>query len=173
MYGFLARDMEDWIKPYVKSKVVWDLGAADLEYTMKVLEMGATSVVAVDRAYKRDYDIDPSKVPPNIKLEACYFKDLHPSSIEVAFLSWPQNMRMPGLLELLSVAETIIYLGSNVNGDSCGFPALYDYLRTRHIAVHIPHRANTLAIYTSAIVDREPILEELAGLNPFGYYRLE
>lgn len=161
-YGKLIAGHVKALRPHVAGRVVHDLGAGDMEKARLLLHLGAEKVHAVEK------DSYPFSLPLRIDRHEMYFKDYRPAEIDVAFLSWPSNHLLEGLLPLLVKAKTIIYLGKNTDGTSCGFPALFVYLTTRRLLVHKPHPRNTLIIVGERLrKPRAPEHEELAGIRAY------
>lgn len=140
-FGRLTPKQALVVKKEVKGKVVHDLGAGDLFYAKRLLDWGASSVVAVEK------DRTPRINEPNIRLLNCSFLEARAEHPKIVWLSWPQNAFLPGLLELLEKASTIIYLGKNTGGTQCGWARLYQYLATREVKAYLPDRQNVLIVY--------------------------
>lgn len=161
-YGKIIDVQVKALRPFVAGRVVHDLGAGDMEKARLLLHLGAEKVHAVEKA---PY---PFSLPLRIERHEMYFKDYRPAEVDVALLSWPANHMMEGLLPLLVKAKTIIYLGKNTDGTSCGFPALFVYLTIRRLLVHKPHPTNTLIIVGEPLrKPRTPEHEELAGIRAY------
>lgn len=161
-YGHWASEMEEVVRPLVDGKVVWDLGAGSLGHSHRLLELGAEHVMAVDKEHMDDAWWKGRPITPVQSLLA----DLPiPKTIEVAFVAWPSNRVLPGLLDLLEVSDRVIYLGSNCNGDFCGWPGLWDYLHFREIEAHVPHYRNSLIVYGQHLKanERRPMVAEEVG----------
>lgn len=158
-YGTLNAAQEECLKKLVAGKVVYDLGAGDLVLAHKLLELGTTKVVAIEKERFFIYN-----VAPEIEVRAEYFQHMD-EDIDIAFVSWPANYDN-GLLPILKRTKTIIYLGKNTDGSSCGTPDMFLYLLTRKIEQHIPSRRNTLICYSDTLEEkRYPLLEEDAAIK--------
>lgn len=166
MNGHLTDAMHAALAPVVAGRAVHDLGAGRGELAIELLTLGAAAVEAVDK----------ESVPANTsrtRYHRAYFKDYRPESVDVAFVSWPQNNEgtTHELLPLLERAATIVYLGKNTDGTACGTPSLFQYLAGRALLDYVPDRRNVLAVY-GAPLGRERAgfelrQEELAGLTTY------
>ena len=158
-YGELTPEMEEVLRPLVAGQVVWDLGAGSGEYAIKLLELGASRVVAVEKEYDRwPY------LPPEVEWRRMYFEKLDPAELKDALvlLAWPPNQPLWGLLGLLANSERVIYLGSNTSGSACGPQHMWDYLTFRTVEAHVPHHRNSLIVYGETS-GRRPLLGEEVG----------
>lgn len=161
-YGTLTDEMQQSLGPFVHGKEVWDLGAGDLEHAETLVALGATQVIAVDKTKM------PKPLSNRIRAIWTYFAnlDVPASGIRVAFIAWPINYIMPELFPILEQSDVVVYLGSNTDGNSCGWKGLFHHLVTRELLVHIPHQRNTLIVVGKQLEEpREPTWEELAGLT--------
>lgn len=145
-YGRLNARQLDALGEAVKGRVVHDLGSGHLYLAHEVMRLGACQVHAVDKAYR---DGAPTWGRREVILHPEYFTEYaeHVADIDVALLSWPPNWPTPGLGWLLSLAKTIVYLGSNFNASSCGTRDLFRRFRSRDVLVHEPDFYNTLLVY--------------------------
>lgn len=159
MFGHLTNKMAEQLGSVVQGRTVWDLGAGYLGYSSRLLDLGAHKVIAVE---KEDLDV---AVPKGVELRRNYFTDVAPEPIEVAFLSWPQNNRLWGLIGLLERAERVVYLGSNTSGSACGPRDLWDHLTFRTIEAYIPTQRNTFIVYGSPSGRRALRGEELGATS--------
>lgn len=165
-YGKISPMMEAVLRPLVTGKVVYDLGAGDLQHARHLLRLGARRVVAIDKEPKPTHS-------PDIEVVEGYFNQVPvPPRIEVAFSGWPINTSTPGLVSWLEVAETVVYLGHNFDHSSCGNPALFQHLLRRKLLAWVPHRANTLIVVGEPLAEpREPTPEEAAfGSDTVRYF---
>lgn len=152
--GLLTMRMANAIRPFVTDRTVWDLGAGDLGYSRKLLELGACGVTAVDKSFSR---VTPD---PQIILVEQGFNDITPPKIDVAFLSWPWATQIPGLIRLLQASRIVIYLGCNTDGTACGPKPVFHYLTRREIIWHLPHPRNSLIIYGPTEAPGRPLVGE-------------
>lgn len=153
--GALNEEQCERLAPFVKGKVVLDLGAGDLSLSRVLVQMGA-KVVAVDKE-------DPGVVVPGVRFVRSYFHDLRERA-PVAFVSWPVNWHSD-IVPILVASTTVIYLGKNTDGTACGDPNLWEHLRAREVLAYVPDRRNTMAIYGPNFVERDPTGEELASAS--------
>lgn len=157
-YGHLTKGMLHALEQTIHGQLVVDVGAGDLYYSRLLLELGARKVVAIDK--------EPlSRARRGIQTIRNPLRALEPIRDAWLFLSWPVNHDI-GYLPWLEAAEGVVYLGSNVDGSSCGVPAMFMHLYYRGVLHHIPHRRNTLTIYGGPRTqDRELTHEEYAALQ--------
>jgi len=169
-HGKLFPAQADALKPFIEGKDVHDFGCGDLELSHQLLDLGASQIVAVDRH-------SPSReilkaASPKIRFIPKYFHDFR-EPVETLFLSWPVNWYDYALGEYIEKAKMVIYLGTNVDGTACGYPDMWDYLRTRRVLAHVPHPGNTLLVYSSEYIRRPMVGEEWAALNQDRIYSFE
>lgn len=163
MYGNITEVMWEQIRPHILNKTVWDLGAGDLHYSQRLVTDGAQTVIAVDK------NPLPSPSTPQIQTQQVLFANVvvPPTGIEVAFMSWPQNTRLPGLVRILQQSQIVIYVGCNTNGTACGNEEVFTHLRQRTILSDVRLQVNTLLIYGGACTDPRTLHpEEKAALDP-------
>jgi len=165
-YGRLTPVMEPLIAEIIHGKEVWDLGAGDLDHAKHLLRLGADRVMAVDKEGFSASKFRGTAIHPIHS----YFQDVIPPAqgIEVAFVSWPANNRLPGLTDLLRASRVVIYLGNNTGGAACGGLEMFDHLTRRKVVFHLPERRNSLIIYGDPLPEdeRRPLLgEELAFVS--------
>lgn len=165
VFGVLTQEMTHALVPHVRGRVVWDLGAGFLLHANDlVTRYGATSVVAVDKEEM------PEPTSPKITRVRSRFHDLTlpKEGIEVAFLAFPQNIPLPGLVEVLRRSQRVIYFGSNTDGTACGDKNLFGHLREREVLSHVPHPRNSLIVYGEEHPGwrRALVPEEWAALHP-------
>lgn len=164
-YGTWTDEMAAAVRPVVEGRVVYDLGAGRLGHSRRLVGMGASHVHAVD---KERADDAWWRGKPITFIQSYYADLVVPDVVEVAFLAWPTNHRLHGLIDILGRAERVVYLGSNCNGDACGWPGMWEYLRTREIEAHVPHAKNSLIVYGRHLGGSErrpPVGEEFAGMS--------
>ena len=164
--GELLPEMEPVIADIVRGMEVYDLGAGDLTYAKRLLQLGADRIVAVDKE-----GFCPSRFRGRaIHAVRTYFQDVQvpPGGIEVAWVSWPCNRPLPGLTRLLAASARVIYMGCNTGGSCCGELPLWDHLTRRRILAHVPHMRNSLIVYGDPLPEdeRRPLVgEELAYIS--------
>lgn len=165
-YGSLNKAQEAALRPFVKRKVVHDLGAGDYTLSHRLLKFGAEKVIAID--HTRPYDTCPMtfrNLIAGMKIEFVtgYFHQYH-EPIDTAFVSWPSNYASH-IDVLCDRAPTVIYLGVNTDGTCCGTPEMFEKLSKRAVLAHVPDRKNTLIVYGSKRVERALLPEEFAAIN--------
>jgi hypothetical protein len=141
MHGTLTREQSNVLAAVVRDRTVHDLGAGTGELSDLLVELGAEKVIAIDKAWLG------RKAPPKVDVHNCYFHEFKGPDPDIAFLSWPVNWKVDGLLDLLAKARLVIYLGTNTGGSACGWPGLFEHLLRRTIVVHAPDMRNTLTVY--------------------------
>ena len=167
--GLLTPPMQALLAPLVARRVVWDLGAGDLTHARLLLDLGAAGVIAVEKEWHKM----PRPNDPRLRPLRMYFSSVELRPIEVAFLSWPTNHNLPGLLEILGMAEIVVYLGCNIGGSACGFADLYRELATREPLACEEHRRNTLIAYGREPRTSPMLGEEFAGLTGLWFDTVE
>lgn len=168
-FGELTEEMKKVVGSYVKGHMVFDLGAGDLSLSKTLLTLGARKVCAIDKEELHD----PRQPIEGINFFNGYFDEFlklnpnfRPSPNAVAFLSWPANHKMDGLLEILRRFKTIIYLGCNTGGSSCAWPTFFHTMYMRPVLAHVPYKRNTLIVWGKhdpTHQHRDLCLEEHAG----------
>ena len=169
MNGTLYHQMRYELSPYVHQQRVMDLGSGNGVLANILLEVGAQSIIAVD---KEDSGL---KNTPQITFMHRGFDEVPLSTVpSVVFLSWPSNHFLPGLVPLVERAEVVIYLGSNANGNACGFRELFEHFLTRRLLLHLPRERNTLLVLGQpAKTIRTPTQEELGAIDQSQVYKFD
>lgn len=158
-YGKLSCAQADILRRHLGGRVVHDLGAGNLGLTRRLLDLGALSVVAVDKERL------PRLRDPRIRCVSTTFEKCLDTP-DVAFVSWPSNRPLPGLVPLLHRAQLVIYLGKNTDGSACGHWTLFSSLLHREVLAYLPERENTMIVYGDpGKTVREPLGEEMAALT--------
>ena len=165
-HGILSQAQQEAVRPHIVGKVIHDLGCGDLELSRWLIQAGAKKVVAIDR-----YPPSCSRFT-QVTVVVTWFH-LYQEPVETVFLSWPINWQDPGLLRMVNEAKLVIYLGSNLDGNACGFREMFEHLLCREVLAHVPDRKNTLVVYGNQVVEREPIPEEFAALNQERVYSFQ
>ncbi len=168
-FGYLSKAQKLAIKPYVSGCEVLDLGAGDLSLSRDMLRFGATHVVAIDK----EIGPRPPKLVTKILASFTGYAARTTEPIQVALISWPVNWPVPGLVELVAWSNIVIYLGTNSDGNACGFSELWKSLSKRTVIEHVPERENTLIIYGRDTLERENLPEEWAALNQENIWSFE
>lgn len=140
------------IKKYISGKQVYDLGCGNLMLSYELLSMGASNIFAVDKEI-------PEQIlrQPFIHFQRTYFKNITDTP-EIAFVSWPDNTANFG--DLILNSKTVIYLGQNYMGTSCGSQSFWFPLYKREI-LEINFDLNTLIIYGPNLCKRDLYGEEI------------
>lgn len=174
-YGKMNEPQMRVVQEAVKGKTVFDLGAGDYTNSLILRGLGATRVVAIDKEF-----FGPTNKPMKgvTQFQMTFEAFLHvqrtklqkvdfPKGDDVAFLSWPSNHEMKGLLDLLSWFNCIIYLGKNTDGTACAWPEFFRTMQKRPVLSYVPHRRNTLIHYGATFqkLERGMKGEELAGMD--------
>jgi hypothetical protein len=146
-YGLLTPEMEEAIRPYVRGKRVWDLGAGDLVYTRVLCLLGAKAVTAVDKCIMPGCSGVASFFGTFESLAVQLVRSNH--RIEVAFVSWPCNHLMYGMDTLVKRSDVVIYLGLNSEkqGTAAGGPGFWGEVTRRSLLAHVDHPRNSLLVY--------------------------
>ena len=136
---FYPPDICKLLRPFIAGKVVHDMGAAWLDQTKLLLQLGARQVTAVDSRYhdihaRPRYDGFTLEVPVGVELVS---EDLrtYAGQVDVAFVSWPW---VQGRVEppWLATANTIIVIAVNDESTACKCPGLYPELLRRELLTH-------------------------------------
>jgi hypothetical protein len=145
----------------VADRAVHDFGAGDLELSHRIVELGATKLIAIDR-----HDM-PTPTSAAIERQKAYYENIRDQAadVDVALLSWPVNW--PCCLEpFVEAARVVIYLGKCTDGSMCAYPGLWAALTGREVLAHVPDRSNTLIVYGPAKRPGRRLLpEEYAGVH--------
>lgn len=147
----------------VEDRAVCDLGAgSDAKLATAALELGATSVVAVDK--------EPLMVvlPRGVVYRQTTFAQFHREvdRIDLAIVSWPW-VADRALLYLIEKSSTVVYFGKNTDLVRCGSPKprihhdLWKLLSRRPILAHVPDVKDVLIVYGERALERQrPLVEE-------------
>ena len=165
-YGRLLKSQEAKLCRYVRRKRVYDLGAGGLGFSKLLLALGAEHVVAIDKELGYQSAEKVTKRPVTFR-EFITDGVALPQKEDVAFISWPDIHVVDGLLELAERCGTIIYLGKNVDGVSCGWPGFFTAMLERKVLAYRPAIRNSLIIYgeRESGPPRRILGEERAGLD--------
>lgn len=169
-YGYGSGSVDErWhqlVREHASGEVVWDLGAGNGAYTGVLLDAGASGVVAVDKErYTKWKGPADARV---IRVRGLFAEVGFPAGRAVAFLSFPQNNRLPGLVELLHHFHKVIYFGSNLGGSSCGNVDLFQYLTTREVLGWSAKFNASIITYGPEPRGCDALLpEEWGALNPY------
>lgn len=165
MFGKLSETQCEQIRTVVRGRRVHDLGAGDCGHAERLVQWGATEVVAVDKAEYSD-----ARKGPKISFVRAYFDEYAKTNpiLDLVFLAWPMNYDSQGLVQLVAGAKTIVYLGKNTDMCMCGTPTLFQYFVCRKLEGYVPDPINTLIVLGKPLTRmRKPTGEELAGLSVY------
>jgi hypothetical protein len=154
----LSEDQIQQLEPFVQDRSILDLGAAQLEGSELLLELGARDVLAVDRNRM------PKPSSSSITTRVAQFHMLEETR-PVVFASWIVNWPV-NIERHLEEAELVISISKNTDGSSCGYPQMWELLMRREILLHVPEFQNTLTVYGPNHVARAPTGEEFAATYP-------
>jgi hypothetical protein len=161
-YGKLSRAQSEALKPFVR-EWIFDIGAGDLELSHELLRLGAVGVTAIDKEFH------VQERQPNWRLDLWkwdYDSDLMSGPVTLPFVSWPVNHFSAGLMRFAAQCKSLIYLGSNTDGNACAFPLWFELLLYREVLLHVPEPTNTLIVYGPFMTSpREPLPEEYAAIH--------
>jgi hypothetical protein len=169
----LSLGMQSLLRGLIRNQIVYDLGGGSCEHACWFLSNYAKTVEVVDR------NPAPKCLPYQLRFHQRRFDEYlkeAPESASLAFLSWPCNWNMTGLVALLSRFSQVIYLGKNTDGSSCGGPDLWEHLQTRRVLHYIAHPSNCLTLYGEPLLRGErrlPTGEERAALDTSKCYRFQ
>ena len=152
----LSKQCQATIQPFISGRSVIDLGAGNLAITRILKKLGATDILAIDK--------NTMPVIPGIETKRCYFNDVTESR-DTAFLSWPINRFCEGLNEILNRHETVIYIGSNLDGHACGSLQLFKNLTRRNPIAHLCEPDSTVLVYSSEPRVEALYAEEFAAID--------
>lgn len=130
---------EPILREAVDGRRVWDMGAGAGAHAHYLLDLGAASVVAVEKERRHQ----PKEPRAGLEWRQATFQDLHydtfemGESIDVAFLAYPLNYAVPNLALLLLRARNVVYFGANDGGTACGWPDLFMSFLDRPVEAHV------------------------------------
>lgn len=168
MYGTLPPAFCKALAPFIKGQRVVDLGCGDMGRTDILRRLDPAVILAVDKDLQATV-ASPELHPLIIPLKG-YFKDVVATvrvfAPTVAHIAWPPNAPMPGLTDILALAPTVIYVGCNTDGSSCGDTPMIKHLLGRKLVLYLPEKQNSLIIVTTPLDrPRKPTPEEAAALD--------
>lgn len=153
------------LEPFVKDQSILDLGAADLEGSELMLELGARDVLAVDRSSM------PAPSSSRIETRVTQFHQLEetrPVVLASWIVNWPVNIE-----PLLGAAERVVSISKNTDASACGYPGMWTHLCRRELLLYVPECRNTLTVYGPRVIERPPTGEEFAALNQGRMYSFD
>lgn len=164
-HGKPTAEQIEAIAKHVRGRRVHDLGSGDCILADMLLQLGAAHVTAVDA--QCPYPSLGSPIFTPVVTEFRHYKPTEP--IDVAFLSWPSQYeelggRDGGLTDIVELAKTVVYLGSNTDMNACGSERLIEHFLRRDLLLQMPARQNTLLILGDIrATHRPPTGEEYAA----------
>lgn len=157
--------------PYVAGKLVVDIGCGVFfNHAWQLRMCGARRVIGIDKEPSFDWTA-PVHQQPEFEYRWMLFSQYDPPSEPwIAYVSWPVNWNRTGLVNLVDGSrgrepELVVYRGKCTDGTMCGDDDWWCHVRQLEVLSHVPRRAETLIVYGSARVTREPLLEELAATS--------
>jgi len=173
-YAKLTKPQLDCLKGYVAGKVVFDLGSG-------TGEMAEWAARYAEKVYAVDYAQFPTFKRRNVEGVQCEFHRLETAGYllrpeDVIVVSWPCNCsgKMRGLVDLLQQVNTVIYIGSNTDGNACGDNSFWVHVSKRWLKAEIADQANTLIVYGQEAFEDIQFRseEELLGLMANGMFNI-
>lgn len=153
------------LRAVVKDQDILDLGACDLAGSDMLVELGARSVLAVDRNRM------PTPSSERIITKQCYFHQLDEVR-PVVFASWIVNWDV-NIDPHLEQAKFIVSISKNTDQSACGYTRMWEHLRRREVLLHLPDQRNVLTVYGPKYINRPILGEELAGLMPMKLFTFD
>lgn len=170
-YGYLSSEQEATLTSFIDGKVIHDLGAGDLVLSCRLIALGASKVIAVDKK-------KPSNTDPKVfytESSFAHFTD----PVSVAFVSWPPLYDC-FVEKVTQRAEMVIYLGKNTDGFLCGSLGFFNNLLRRRLLAYVPDRKNVLLVAGESGEGRQLTGDEYAAIDalrkesvPLDYLRAE
>lgn len=159
MFGTLNSEQQRIVSAQVRGKTVHDFGASDLRLSRVLVGLGADRVIAIEK----EKELIPKVTLTSIQVFHGHFRSFT-DPVDTAFVSWPVNWNS-GLEEIVERSPVVIYLGTNMDGTSCGYSSMWRQLAKREILESSPDRKNTLIVYGPLRVVRDLHPEEKAALS--------
>lgn len=165
-WGRFSEEQQRVIKPFIRGRVIYDLGCGQGHLSVAMAKLGAKRVVAVDGRCKRD-----RRQHPKVEHMEAYFHEFD-CKVGTALVSWPLPGGDSDLAAIVSRVKTVIYLGCNLDGRLCGTPRFWDHVTWRSVLAHVPHKRNTLIVYGGACNKRDLLPEEQGAMRESHIFRL-
>lgn len=157
MFGEISEGMRVRLKEILQGKEIWALGAGpDLHEAWVLLSLGAKRVWSVDKS-QRFLGSSTNKVQTGSGYEILDFRGYFEEFFDlkrgedntqvITFLKWPQTNFTPGLIDLLGLSQTVVYVGKNDGATACGSPQLWGYLSRRELQEEIQSCKNDMLVY--------------------------
>lgn len=155
MLGNITLAMQREISQIVAGKEVWDLGYGySTSEPLLLKKLGASLVCAVDKTWR---SVQPRvTTKKQVMFFDMYFADFLVSYPEtegsrIAFMKWPENGPLAGIVPLLEKCDTIVYIGLNDPYTVCGNKALWEYLAGREFIKEVKGKKNDLILYGKSV----------------------
>jgi len=137
VFGTISPEAQAEITRYVQGQAVLDVMAGGGELADQLLSFGAEHVWAVDKEFAA-----PKRKSPRLRWTQSYLVDfVREHSAEglprIGFLSWPVFHTTPGLIDLISRLETVIYLGVNDSFSACGSREFWEHVAHREVLCQV------------------------------------
>ena len=152
--GHLSDGQWDVVRQHVAGKVVNDLGAGNLGKALKLLELGARRVLALDPTFPMH-----AVRSQELKIVSGRFSSMWASLAkipkemilwpDVTFLSWPplcDRAEANYLSDLIGMSDVLIYAGKNTDGVACGHALLFRRMLRRRLITYLPEERTTLLV---------------------------
>lgn len=162
VWGRLNEKQRAKLAPFLRNRVVHDLGAGLCRLSVDLLALGARRVVALDAFTPSSRILDT--LPKGVTFKQSHFEheEVKP---KLAVLSWPSlslDYEGPGIMTMIRGASRVVYLGTN-DGLSCGGRPLFEHFAERDLLAYEPGRFNNLLVlgrWTKGSVHRALTEEE-------------
>jgi len=167
MYGNYTNEQRTLIQETVKDQDVIDLGCGIDMGWIPILMKTARSVIGVDKELRYGA-VYPDK---RVTLHRTHYHNYKGVVPKVAFLSWPPNYELKGLIDILIQVDVIIYNGSNRSPVACGFSDLYAYFLLRELIRYEEYNlsewknTNLIVLGKPDGRIRRPVDEEILGMH--------
>ena len=162
MFAKLSPEQTNKLQNMVCGKLVLDIGAGDMGLARLLASWGAY-VTAIE---KEPYTHKGPPMRGHVAILNEYIKDTVVEPHDIAVVSWPVTHQLVGIEALLSQARTVVYIGCNDGGTSCGDPNFWRYLLTRKYLRGIASRKNDMIVYGEKVPTRVPEGLEHCAWNP-------
>lgn len=144
------------LRCWVEGRQVIDWGCGYNEITLDMLNIGASSVVGVDKDFgvAEMWELEKQSgktqcTPARFIRSYVHDVDIDLATNNVSLLSWPVNWKVDGLVERLEKSDTVIYVGVNDDCTVCGDWTLWKHFLNRQLLFYLPgpERESDLIVY--------------------------